>query len=139
MTQEGCEIRLNQFVDKPVTKGYNSLVPLKRGEIVLMGFDGIGSEQKGIRPAVILQNDIGNLNSTTVIVAPLTTKSTKANLPTHVLLNSATTNLKADSIVLVEQVRVMDKSRVIKRVASVPSADMERINQALRISFGLVK
>lgn len=139
MMQEGIGILHNRFIDKPVTKVYNSLAPLKRGEIVLMGFDGIGSEQKGVRPAVILQNDVGNLNSTTVIVAPLTTKSTKAVLPTHVLLSSAKTALKADSTVLVEQVRVMDKSRVIRRIAFVPTDDMERINQALRISFGLVK
>lgn len=123
MSQEGNEIRLD---------------PLKRGDIFLISFDGVGSEQRGLRPAVILQNDVGNQHSTTILVAPLTTKCTKASIPTHVFLTRDRTNLRADSTVLVEQVRVMDKCRLLRRVASVPQEEMERINQALLVSFGLV-
>lgn len=138
MLQEGKEIRLNPFIDKSATNTYNQNVPVKRGDIVLMSFDGVGSEQRGLRPAVILQNDVGNQNSTTILVAPLTTKLSKANIPTHVLLTKDRTALKADSTVLIEQVRVMDKCRLLRRVAYVCQDDMERINQALKISFGLV-
>ena len=133
MLQEGNEIHLDSFADRSIQN-----IPVKRGDVVLMSFDGVGSEQRGLRPAVVLQNDAGNLHSATLLVAPLTTKCTKANIPTHVLLTKDRTNLRADSTVLVEQVRVMDKSRMLRRVASVPHEEMERINQALLISFGLV-
>lgn len=120
--QEGYEIHLNH---------------VKRGDIVLVSFDGIGSEQRGLRPAVILQNDTGNQYSTTVLVAPLTTKMSKANIPTHVFLTRERTSLRADSTVLTEQIRVMDKCRLLRRVASVSEDDMKRINHAIKISFGL--
>ena len=121
--QEGCADHLDN---------------IRRGDIVLVAFDGIGSEQRGLRPAVILQNNAGNQHSTTVLVAPLTTKITKANIPTHVFLTRENTSLKADSTVLTEQVRVMDKSRLLRRVAMVPDEDMLKINRAIMISFGLI-
>lgn len=120
--QEGYETHLNH---------------VRRGDIVLVSFDGIGSEQRGLRPAVILQNDAGNQYSTTVLVAPLTTRMSKANIPTHVFLTRERTSLKADSTVLTEQIRVMDKCRLLRRVASVSEDDMQRINHAIMISFGL--
>ena len=136
MILEEAATHRNLF-DKPVTKQYNNAVP-RRGEIFLVQFDGVGSEQRGLRPAVILQNDIGNQCSTTVLVAPLSTKCFK-RLPTHVFLSKQRTALRADSVAMMEQVRVMDKSRLLYRVASVPEEEMAAINQALLISFGLVK
>lgn len=136
MIREEAATHRNLF-DKPVTKQYNNTVP-KRGEIFLVKFDGVGSEQRGLRPAVILQNDIGNQCSTTVLVAPLSTKCYK-HLPTHVFLSRQRTALRADSVAMMEQVRVMDKSRLLYRVAAVPEEEMTAINQALLISFGLVK
>ena len=138
MLQENREIRPDLFVDTQKENPYHQNASVKRGDIVLISFDGVGSEQRGLRPAVILQNDIGNQNSTTVLVAPLTTKLTKANIPTHVFLSKDRTSLKADSTVLLEQVRVMDKCRMLRRVACVCDADMEKINLAIKVSFGLV-
>lgn len=136
MIREEAATHRNLF-DKPVTKQYNNIVP-KRGDIFIVRFDGVGSEQQGLRPAVILQNDVGNQCSTTVLVAPLSTRCYK-QLPTHVFLSSKRTALRADSIAMMEQVRVMDKSRLMYRVASVPDKEMESINRALLISFGLVE
>lgn len=128
----------NNFVDTSVTKRYNKPVSPKRGEIYLVDFDGIGSEQKGKRPAVVVQNDVGNEKSTTVIVAPMTSRLSKHNIPTHVQLSRERTSLKTDSIVLMEQMRVVDKSRLTYHVATVNTEDMKLINNALLVSLGLI-
>lgn len=126
-------------LDKPVTNQYNEDDHcIKRGEIYLTTFDGIGSEQRGLRPAVIIQNDVGNQMSNTVLVAPLTTRW-KHSLPTHVFLSRSKTSLRADSVAMMEQVRVVDKSRLLRKVAVVQHEEMEQINRALLVSFGLVK
>ena len=84
---------------------------IKRGDLVYLNFDPIvGSEQGGPRPAVVIQNDIGNKHAPTVIIAPITSKTKKANLPTHVKLTSE--HLERNSMVLLEQVKTIDKSRI---------------------------
>ncbi len=96
----------------------------------------IGSEQDGIRPVVVLQNDVGNKHSPTIIVAPLTTK-TKAKLPTHINIPKSCSKLPSDSIILVEQLRTIDKIRVIKKVGHLPISYIDKIKKALKINFSI--
>lgn len=97
----------------------------------------VGSEQGGIRPVLIVQNDVGNKYSPTVIAAAITSQTGKAKLPTHITLNAEKCGLSKDSVVLLEQVRTLDKRRLKERMGSLDSGSMTRINQALSISFGL--
>lgn len=97
---------------------------------------GYGSEQSGIRPVVILQNDVGNRYSPTTIVAPLTTKVGKAMLPTHVLIRQQQ-GLTSDSIVLLEQIRTIDKNRLRGYVGTLDQIAMNKIAQAVGISMGI--
>lgn len=109
---------------------------LKRGQLVWVDFGvGSGSEQGGVRPAVIVQNDVGNKYSPTTIVTPITSQS-KTNLPTHVVLTSDLLNRK--SIVLCEQVRIVDKNRVKSEIGILPNEDIIRIDNALLISMGFI-
>lgn len=110
---------------------------IKRGDIFYADLGPvIGSEQDGIRPVVILQNDIGNKYSPTVIVAPITTK-TKTNIPTHIFINSSESNLPKDSIILVEQLRTIDKARIIKKVGHLSEIVMNKVKKALKINFNI--
>lgn len=97
----------------------------------------VGSEQGGIRPVLIVQNDVGNRFSPTVIAAAITSQRTKANLPTHILVNSQTTGLAKDSIVLLEQVRTIDKHRLKERMGCLDTRSMSEVDQAISVSFGL--
>lgn len=111
---------------------------VKRGDIYYADLSPvIGSEQGGIRPVLIIQNDIGNRFSPTVIAAAITSQSEKAKLPTHIKVNRAGSGLAKDSIVLLEQVRTIDKRRLKEKMGSLDSSSMSQINQALSISFGL--
>ena len=97
----------------------------------------VGSEQGGIRPVLIVQNNTGNRFSPTLIVAAITSKAdSKANLPTHILLH-AVHGLERDSLVLLEQVRTIDRRRIREYIGTLDEENMEKINQALTISFGL--
>jgi mRNA interferase MazF len=97
----------------------------------------VGSEQGGIRPVLIVQNNTGNRFSPTLIVAAITSKAdSKANLPTHILIH-AVHGLERDSLVLLEQVRTIDRRRIREYIGTLDEENMERINQALTISFGL--
>lgn len=99
--------------------------------------DGIGSEQKGIRPAIVVQNDVGNQFSPTTLVCPLTTR-TKRMMPTHVELKAKDCDVKEDSTVLCEQSRVIDKTRLIKQLGKIENQEMiNAINRKIVISFGL--
>lgn len=112
----------------------------KRGEIYVVNFDPtIGFEIKKTRPALILQNDIGNRYSDTTIVAAITSSVGERLYPTEVLLEAMKTGLKNDSVVLLNQVRSIDKMRLIKRVGKVDQEDMEKVDRALEISLGLVE
>jgi mRNA interferase MazF len=97
----------------------------------------VGSEQGGVRPVLIVQNDVGNRFSPTVIAAAITSQRAKAHLPTHIMLNAETTGLARDSIVLLEQIRTIDKHRLKERMGRLDHASMSQIDQALSISFGL--
>lgn len=97
----------------------------------------IGSEQGGIRPVLIIQNNAGNVHSPTVICAAITSKLNKAKLPTHILLESGHYALLKDSVVLLEQLRTIDKTRLRDKVCHVDDEKMEEINQALVVSLAL--
>ncbi len=111
---------------------------VKRGEIYYADLSPVvGSEQGGIRPVLIVQNDIGNKHSPTVIAAAITSQKEKAKLPTHISLNASSCGLAKDSIVLLEQIRTIDKKRLKERMGELDSPSMTKVNNALSISFGL--
>jgi len=96
----------------------------------------VGSEQGGIRPVLIIQNDVGNKHSPTVIIAAITSKAMKATLPTHCILDTHA-GLDRDSIVLLEQIRTIDKRRLKDYVGALGSDDMQSVDHALAVSVGL--
>ena len=111
---------------------------VKRGEIYYADLSPVvGSEQGGIRPVLIVQNDIGNRHSPTVIAAAITSRLDKAKLPTHISLDAASCGLTKDSIVLLEQIRTIDKRRLKDRMGAIDHESMDRVDNALSISFGL--
>lgn len=111
---------------------------VKRGDIYYADLSPVvGSEQGGIRPVLIIQNDIGNKFSPTVIAAAITSQSEKTKLPTHIKVNTDESGLSKDSIVLLEQVRTLDKARLKEKMGSLDNESMIKINKALSVSFGL--
>ena len=111
---------------------------VKRGEIYYADLSPVvGSEQGGIRPVLIVQNDVGNRHSPTVIAAAITSRLDKAKLPTHISLNAASCGLQKDSIVLLEQIRTIDKKRLKEKMGALDNSAMHQVDNALSISFGL--
>lgn len=111
---------------------------IRRGDIFYADLSPVvGSEQGGIRPVLIVQNDIGNRFSPTVIAAAITSQKAKANLPTHISLNAENSGLARDSVVLLEQIRTIDKRRLKERMGRLDDNSMTLVNEALSISFGL--
>ena len=111
---------------------------VKRGDIYYADLSPVvGSEQGGIRPVLIVQNDVGNKYSPTVIAAAITIQKDKSKLPTHIALASHECGLSKDSVVLLEQVRTIDKRRLKEKMGKLDTASMMQIDQALSISFGL--
>lgn len=111
---------------------------VKRGEIYYADLSPVvGSEQGGIRPVLIVQNDVGNKHSPTVIAAAITSKQEKSKLPTHISVQASTCGLAKDSVVLLEQVRTLDKRRLKERMGELDSGAMQQVNDALQVSFGL--
>ena len=111
---------------------------VKRGEIYYADLSPVvGSEQGGVRPVLIVQNDIGNRHSPTVIAAAITSQRDKTKLPTHISLDAASCGLAKDSVVLLEQVRTLDKKRLKERMGELDSDAMSQVNSALSVSFGL--
>ncbi len=111
---------------------------IKRGEIYYADLSPvIGSEQGGIRPVLIVQNDVGNRYSPTVIAAAITSQRDKTKLPTHISVEASDCGLAKDSIVLLEQVRTIDKQRLKERMGSLDVASMGQVDKALSVSFGL--
>lgn len=111
---------------------------IKRGEIYYADLSPvIGSEQGGVRPVLIVQNDVGNKFSPTVIAAAITSQRDKNNLPTHIEVDAQNCGLAKDSVVLLEQVRTIDKRRLKERMGSLDNTSMGRVNEALSVSFGL--
>ena len=116
------------FVDTNVRRGdiyYADLSPV------------VGSEQGGVRPVLIVQNDTGNRHSPTVIAAAITSQMGKAKLPTHIEVAAQCCGLPKDSVILLEQIRTLDKRRLRERMGRVDGAVMERVDDAIAVSFGL--
>ena len=112
---------------------------MKRGEIFYADLSPVvGSEQGGVRPVLIVQNDVGNKYSPTVIVAAITSQIGKAKIPTHVELDAKTYLLPKDSVILLEQIRTIDKRRIKEKITSLTSEKMKEVNRAILISLGFV-
>ena len=111
---------------------------IKRGDIYYADLSPvIGSEQGGIRPVVVVQNDVGNRYSPTVIAAAITSQQNKARLPTHIEIEARTYGLSKNSVVLLEQVRTLDKRRLRERMGCLDEKAMQRVDGAIAISLGL--
>ena len=110
---------------------------IRRGEIYFADLSPVvGSEQGGIRPVLIIQNDVGNKYSPTVVISAITSQLSKAKIPTHVELSAREYNLPKDSVVLLEQIRTIDKRRLKEKVSELDNKKMREINLALLVSLG---
>ncbi len=113
-------------------------MPVKRGEVYVADLSGsIGSEQTGTRPVVIVQNDIGNQHSPTVIVACITTKAKKTGMPTHIMARMSEGSLSRRSMIMAEQLRTIDRKRLRDRIGTVDNLTQKRIDKAISISLAL--
>ncbi|MGN0170337.1 MAG: type II toxin-antitoxin system PemK/MazF family toxin [Lachnospiraceae bacterium] len=111
---------------------------IKRGDIFYADLRPVvGSEQGGIRPVLILQNDVGNRHSPTVICAAVTSKMKKAKLPTHVEISASEYNMEKDSVILLEQVRTIDKTRLRDKVCHIDEWMIQKVEKALKISLDI--
>lgn len=111
---------------------------IKRGDIYYADLSPVvGSEQGGVRPVLIIQNDVGNKYSPTVIATAITSQINKAKMPTHIELDANEYGLSKDSVVLAEQIRTIDKRRLKETIGHLDDELMTRVNEALEISFGL--
>ena len=111
---------------------------VRRGDIFYADLSPVvGSEQGGVRPVLIIQNDVGNKHSPTVICAAITSKMNKAKLPTHIELNARLYDMDKDSVVLLEQLRTIDKKRLKDKVCHLDGDIMRRVNRALKVSLEL--
>ena len=116
-----------------------AMIPtIKRGDIFYADLSPVvGSEQGGLRPVLIIQNDVGNKYSPTVIAAAITSRMGKARLPTHIDIHADGVGLSKDSVVLLEQIRTLDKRRLKEKMGHLDGGVMTRINSAIAVSFGL--
>lgn len=113
---------------------------IKRGDVFFADLSPVvGSEQGGTRPVLIIQNDIGNRFSPTVIVAAITAQINKAKLPTHVEIDAEKYGLERDSVILLEQIRTIDKSRLTDKITQLDDTLMHEVDQGLEVSLGIVK
>lgn len=113
---------------------------VKRGEVYYADLSPvIGSEQGGVRPVLIVQNDIGNKYSPTVIVSAITSQINKAKLPTHIEISSEDFSLPRDSVVLLEQIRTIDKKRLKEKIGRFDKGLMAEVDDCLKISLGLIE
>lgn len=113
---------------------------VKRGDVYFADLSPVvGSEQGGVRPVLVIQNDIGNRFSPTVIVAAITAQIQKAKLPTHVEIDAEKYNFERDSVILLEQIRTIDKQRLTDKITNLDETMMSRVDEALQISLGLVE
>ncbi|MGE4549367.1 MAG: type II toxin-antitoxin system PemK/MazF family toxin [Intestinibacillus sp.] len=111
---------------------------VKRGEIYYADLSPVvGSEQGGVRPVLIIQNNVGNRHSPTVIAAAITSQINKAKMPTHIELGARSFGLTKDSVILMEQIRTLDKKRLRERMGCLDAQHMNRVDEALAVSFGL--
>lgn len=111
---------------------------IRRGDIYYADLSPVvGSEQGGVRPVLIIQNDMGNRHSPTVIAAAITSQMNKAKLPTHIELIDQHCGLTRDSVVLLEQIRTLDKKRLRERMGRLEGEKMEQVDHAIAVSFGI--
>ena len=111
---------------------------IRRGDIYYADLSPvIGSEQGGVRPVLIIQNNVGNRHSPTVIAAAITSQIGKARLPTHIELSAQSVGLNRDSVILLEQIRTLDKSRLREQMGKLDESTMTAVDNALAVSFGL--
>ena len=111
---------------------------IRRGDIFYADLSPvIGSEQGGLRPVLIVQNDVGNKYSPTVIAAAITSRMTKSKLPTHIDVLGDSVGLSKDSVILLEQIRTLDKKRLKEKMGHLDDATMTSVNSAIEVSFGL--
>ena len=114
------------------------MVIVKRGDIYNADQSPVvGSEQGGIRPVLIIQNDVGNKYSPTVIAAAITSRINKAKMPTHIELSAQDYGLSKDSVILTEQIRTLDKKRLREKIGKLDDKLMLKVDEALSVSFGL--
>lgn len=114
------------------------MVEIQRREIVLTNLEPIrGSEQGGIRPCLVVQNNIGNRYSPTTIIAAITSKKQARDFPTNVMLLKKESNLDKDSTILLNQIRTIDKARIIKKISKLDEQLMKKVNLAIKVSLGL--
>ena len=112
---------------------------VKRGDIFYADLSPVvGSEQGGVRPVLVVQNDVGNKFSPTIIISAITSQINKAKLPTHIEINADDYGLAKDSVILLEQIRTIDKKRLRERIGRLDDELMEKVNEALSVSFGLL-
>ncbi|MFZ3170371.1 MAG: type II toxin-antitoxin system PemK/MazF family toxin [Carboxydocellales bacterium] len=113
---------------------------IRRGDIFYCDLSPVvGSEQGGTRPVLVLQNDIGNQYSPTTIIAAITSQISKAKLPTHVEVKRLNSGLEKDSVILLEQIRTIDRSRLKEKVTALDHDTMDKVNKAAEISLGLIE
>ncbi|AIE58750.1 MULTISPECIES: type II toxin-antitoxin system endoribonuclease NdoA [Bacillaceae] len=113
---------------------------VKRGDVYFADLSPVvGSEQGGTRPVLVIQNDIGNRFSPTVIVAAITAQIQKAKLPTHVEIDAKRYGFERDSVILLEQIRTIDKQRLTDKITHLDDEMMEKVDEALQISLGLIE
>lgn len=111
---------------------------IKRGDIVLVNLDPVkGSEQGKIRPALIIQNDIGNEYSPITIIAPITSKIFSKEFPTNVQIKTEESSLEKDSTILLNQIREIDKSRIIKKLKKIDESTIKKVDIAIKVSLDL--
>ena len=111
---------------------------IKRGEIYLVNLDPkLGSELGKTRPCLIIQNDIGNKYSTTTIIAPITSNIMKQEYPTNVIIKKEESRLNKDSTILLNQIKTIDKSRIIKKISLLNNFIMRKVDMAIKVSLGL--
>jgi len=116
-----------------------SAMEVKRGYIFFADLSPvIGSEQGGVRPVLVIQNNVGNKYSPTVIIAAITSQIDKAKLPTHVEIEAEEYGLEKDSVILLEQIRTIDKQRLQDKITELDEKAMQKVNQAIKISLGLI-
>ncbi|MCM3588730.1 type II toxin-antitoxin system PemK/MazF family toxin [Mesobacillus maritimus] len=113
---------------------------VKRGDVYFADLSPVvGSEQGGVRPVLVIQNDIGNRFSPTVIIAAITAQIQKAKLPTHVEIDAKRYGFERDSVLLLEQIRTIDKQRLTDKITHLDDEMMEKVDEALQVSLGLIE
>ena len=123
---------------KKILIGSGTKIKIQRGEIILVNFDPVrGSEQRGIRPAIVIQNDIHNKHSPTTIIAPITSRIYLKDYPTNVFISKEDSRLSKNSTILFNQIKTIDKSRIIKKISKLNPYLMFQVDLSIKVSLGL--